>query len=802
MAATFPISAYDDPQVAALKVPPHSAEAEQSVIGGLLVDNQAFDRVADVIKEEDFYRLEHRVIYGHIVRLIEKNQPADVVTVNEAIKSAGLEGDVPGGLPYMNSLAIESSSGANIRRYAELVRDRAILRRLISTADEIASAAFNPQGRDTREILDDAEARMLAISEARSRGQAGFNVLGDVIAKVVQRVGELYDQGGAEDVTGVATGFTDLDKMTAGLQPGDLIIVAGRPSMGKAQPLDVPVLTLEGWKAMGNLKLGDALASVDGAASHITGIFPQGERQVFRVTFEDGRSTECCAEHLWPIRRNNEPVQVLDTATLIAELAQGTELRVPAFDGQLHREARQAPVSMKGERFDGWMLGALWAHGHRVLDGLEGPKEWATALATDMATATATDLPSGADAQTLEAQGPGAARQASREIRRIVAQAADEGSLRGHVRTLDAQMHRVLHNPARLARHERLDLVRGMLDAQDGPLDDTIAATLQELIRSLGAVCHRDETSLRVRGLSAEASRLFTSQEAQQGVASTVCFEEGSADADLRIVAIEPGRRCKVQCIQVSHPTHRYIAEDFIVTHNTAFSLNIAEHVAVNLQMPVAVFSMEMGDTQLAMRILCSIGKLDAQRLRTGRLSEDDWSKLMAATQRTQDAQLYIDETPALSAIELRSRARRLARTCKGMGLIVVDYLQLMSSTRPGENRAAEVSEISRALKGLAKELNCPVIALSQLNRALEQRADKRPMISDLRESGAIEQDADVIMFIYRDEVYNPESQDKGLAEIIIGKQRNGPTGKVKLTFLGQYTRFENSIYGTSGLDE
>ena len=467
MSATFPIQRFADPELAALKVPPHSAEAEQSVLGGLLIDNQAFDRVADVIKEEDFYRYEHRVIFAQILRLIEKNQPADVVTVFEAVKSAGHEADVAGGIGYLNSLAIETPSGANIRRYAELVRDRSILRRLITTADEISGAAFSPQGRDTRDILDEAESKMLAISEARSRGQAGFLPLGDVIAKVVQRVGELYEQGGAEDVTGVATGFADLDKMTAGLQPGDLVIVAGRPSMGK-----------------------------------------------------------------------------------------------------------------------------------------------------------------------------------------------------------------------------------------------------------------------------------------------------------------------------------------------TAFALNIGEHVAVNLQMPVAVFSMEMGDTQLAMRLLCSVGMLDSQRLRTGRLNEDDWSKLMAATQKTQDAPLYIDETPALSALELRSRARRLARTCKGLGLIVVDYLQLMSSTRQGENRAAEVSEISRSLKALAKELNCPVIALSQLNRSLEQRADKRPMMSDLRESGAIEQDADVILFIYRDEVYNPDTPDKGIAEIIIGKQRNGPTGKVRLTFMGQYTRFANSTYGISGLDE
>jgi len=224
----------------------------------------------------------------------------------------------------------------------------------------------------------------------------------------------------------------------------------------------------------------------------------------------------------------------------------------------------------------------------------------------------------------------------------------------------------------------------------------------------------------------------------------------------------------------------------------TALSLNIAEHVAVEQGLPVAVFSMEMAATQLAMRMLGSVGRLDQHKLRTGRLADDDWPRLTHAIQKMNDAQLYIDETPALNPIELRARARRLARTCGTLGLIVIDYLQLMSSSGNGENRATEISEISRSLKALAKELNCPVIALSQLNRSLEQRPNKRPIMSDLRESGAIEQDADVILFIYRDEVYNPDSPDKGTAELIIGKQRNGPIGSVRLTFLGQFTKFEN----------
>jgi replicative DNA helicase len=455
MAAVLPVLS-SDPQIAALRLPPNSVEAEMSVLGGLMIDNEAFDRVADVVREEDFYRYDHRLIWSQIARLIERSQPADVVTVFESLQRAG-KAEEAGGLVYLNSLAQETPSAANIRRYAEIVRDRSILRRLISTSDEIATNALNPQGKETRQLLDEAESKIFQISEDGSRGAVGFQSLPDLLGQVVERVDQLYNQSNPSDITGVATGFADLDRMTSGLQQGDLVVVAGRPSMGK-----------------------------------------------------------------------------------------------------------------------------------------------------------------------------------------------------------------------------------------------------------------------------------------------------------------------------------------------TAFSMNIAEHVAVDLGLPVAVFSMEMGATQLAMRLVCSVGRLDQQRLRTGRLVDDDWPRLTGAIQKMQDSAMFVDETPALNALELRARARRLARQHGQLGLIVIDYIQLMSATGSGENRATEISEISRSLKGLAKELQCPVIALSQLNRSLEQRPNKRPVMSDLRESGAIEQDADVILFIYRDEVYNPDSQDKGSAEIIIGKQRNGPIGTVRLTFVGQYTKFEN----------
>lgn len=445
-----------DPQIESLRVPPHSIEAEQSVLGGLLLDNAAWDKIADMVSADDFYRFDHRLIFQHIVKLINASRPADVITVFDSLTSAAKAEDA-GGIAYLNALAQNTPSAANIRRYAEIVRDRGVLRKLITVSDEITSAAFNPQGKEVKQMLDEAESKIFSIAEEGARGSQGFQEIQPLLTQVVERIDELYNRDNQNEITGVPTGFVDLDRMTSGLQPGDLIIVAGRPSMGK-----------------------------------------------------------------------------------------------------------------------------------------------------------------------------------------------------------------------------------------------------------------------------------------------------------------------------------------------TAFSVNIGETVAVESGLPVAIFSMEMGGTQLAMRMLGSVGRLDQHRLRTGRLNDDDWPRLTHAIQKMNDAQVYIDETPALNSIELRARSRRLARTCGKLGLIIVDYLQLMSANSPGENRATEISEISRNLKGLAKELNCPVIALSQLNRSLEQRPNKRPVMSDLRESGAIEQDADLILFIYRDEVYNPDSPDKGMAEIIIGKQRNGPIGSVRMTFLGQYTKFEN----------
>jgi len=460
----FSSQSSSDPQLAALKLPPHSVEAEQSLIGGLLLDNSAWDRIADLVREVDFYRDEHRRIFHHIAKLIEQSKPADVVTVFESLEKSG-DAQHVGGLAYIGEIANNTPSAANIRRYAEIVRERAILRKLVTVGDEIAAKALAPSGRDASLILDEAEANILNIRDEGSRQNTGLVPIQPVLGQVVDRIQELYDRDNPSAVTGVPTGLADLDKMTSGLQATDMIIVAGRPGMGK-----------------------------------------------------------------------------------------------------------------------------------------------------------------------------------------------------------------------------------------------------------------------------------------------------------------------------------------------TSFALNIAESVALDAQLPVAVFSMEMPATQLVMRFISSVGRLDQHRLRTGKLNDDEWQRLSYALGKLHEAPIYIDETPGLNPIDLRARARRLHRLCGGkLGLIVIDYLQLMTSHKESDNRAAELSEISRSVKSLAKELHVPIMALSQLNRSLEQRPNKRPVMSDLRESGAIEQDADIIMFVYRDEIYNPDTEEKGKAELIIGKHRNGPTGTVPLTFIGEYTRFENYAQSTTG---
>jgi replicative DNA helicase len=798
-----------DDEVARLRVPPQSIEAEQSVLGGLLLDNGAWDRAADAVADGDFYRYEHKLIFSAIAALIGANRPADVITVYEQLQTLG-KAEESGGLTYLNQLAQSVPSAANMRRYAEIVRERAVLRKLIAVSDEIATQAFNPQGRQVAQILDEAEGKIFKIGEEGARSNQGMHGMDTLALQLIDRVTELAENG-AEDVTGVRTGFYDLDRDTAGLQPGDLIILAARPSMGKAQPLDAQVRTRAGWKPMGELEIGDALASVDGRPSIVTGIFPQGEKQVWRVRLSDGRSAECCDEHLWRVHfRKWSAPRVLSTAAIREMLAQ------PQYAGRLWIERATGDFGhLDPLPVDPWLLGCLLGDGN--LTG-EGSVRFSTAAPEILE-------------RVAERAGAGMeVTHAGRYDYRIVR--SDRGRVPGlagsqpnPLRTalealelsgLPSDRKFIPRSYLTASRERRLDLLRGLLDT-DGWAERwggvrlstssrRLAEDVAELVRSLGGWCSlstkqphfTNVAGMRVPGLPAwvchishpEPRSLFLLSDKQARVP-----ERWTRQKRLTIAGIEPSRVAPCQCISVSHPDRLYITDQDVVTHNTAFALNIAENVSVQEGLPCVVFSMEMGAAQLALRMVGSQGRIDQQHLRTGRLGNDEWGRLTEAVERLSKSAIFIDETPALSVAELRARARRQARHCGKLGLIVIDYLQLMSgssSSGNGENRATEIGEISRGLKGLAKELQCPVIALSQLNRSVETRNDKRPMMSDLRESGAIEQDADVIMFIYRDEYYNKESKEPGVAEIIIGKQRNGPVGTIKLSFLRQWTKFEN----------
>ncbi|HZQ60653.1 MAG TPA: replicative DNA helicase, partial [Casimicrobiaceae bacterium] len=565
---------------------------------------------------------------------------------------------------------------------------------------------------------------------------------------VVERIETLFNRDDPSEVTGVPTGFSDLDRMTSGMQPGDLVVVAGRPSMGKAQPLDARVRTLDGWKMMGELRVGDALASIDGEPSFVSGVFPQGEKQIYRVTFSDGRSTECCADHLWRVHYRDWPKpRVLSTHRLREMLACARYRRRLWIDmptGDFGHD-RELPV-------DPWVLGALLGEG-----ALAGTSVRCSTAAREMLERMRARIP---DPMELAHAGhyDGRLVQSDRGHMGGVAgmrpnpitQALRElglWNISSHEKFVPRQY---LDGP----RATRLDLLRGLIDT-DGWVErwgsirlrttsERLARDVSELVRSLGGWCtlRKKRTSFTVGGEKRGGRPAFVLNIQHPAPQSLMLLSEKQARVPVAperlrrptFASIEPTRVAPAQCIAVTHPSHTYMTDDYVVTHNTAFALNIGEHVALAAGLPVAVFSMEMGASQLALRMIGSVGRLDQQKLRTGRLQSDDWERLSSALGRLNEAPILIDETPALNAIEVRSRARRLMKQYGKLGLVIVDYLQLMQASSQGENRATEISEISRAMKALAKELKVPVMALSQLNRSLEQRPNKRPVMSDLRE--------------------------------------------------------------------
>ena len=789
------------------RIPPHNLDAERAVLGAVLLEGrEALPRVVEALRPSDFYTEAHRAIYQAMLTLFDRGAPVDSLTLSEELRRTD-QIQFIGGPAAIALLMEEASIAAHLGSYTAIVRDMAVLRELIQTSTQIITQAFDAKD-EVQTLVDDAEKRIFSLAERRLEGSA--LPVGKILKNTFEYIERLYER--KEHVTGVATGFEKLDLETSGFQPSDFIIIAGRPSMGKAQPLDARVRTATGWKRMGDLRVGDELASVDGAPSRVAGIFPQGERQVYRVTFSDGRSTECCAEHLWQVRYRGWSTPRTLTTAQVSSLLKRRRYRhrlwidVVAGGGGTGDEA--LPL-------DPWLLGALLGDGK-----LSGSRM----------------MFSTADEEMLErvrerAGGEFELHAAGRYDWRIVqAAGAHRRGVSGVVSSpiMDALRELGLwkvRSEAKFvprvyldaSREARLDLLRGLMDT-DGWVErwgstrlcstsERLARDVAELVRSLGGWCSvrrrtttfRDAHGERKPGRPAYVCNIQC--DAPRHIVSLATKRSRAAEMPRHrrrpvFLSIEPTRIAATQCIAVTHPSRLYVTDDYIVTHNTAFALNIAQHVGVTLRGTVLVLSLEMSAQQLVQRMLCSEAKVDAQAVRTGFLSSSDWHRLTAAAGRLSEAKIFIDDSPGVTVLEARAKARRM-KAEHGLDMLVVDYLQLMRGRASLDNRQQEISEISRSLKALAKELNVPVVALSQLSRAVETRAqrDFRPQLSDLRESGALEQDADVILFLYRAKVYKEDvpPDEENIAEVIIGKQRNGPIGTVKVVFLPQYARFENA---------
>jgi replicative DNA helicase len=783
------------------RLPPHNVEAEEAILGSVLLDREVIGRVSGALETRDFYRERNGTIYQAMLDLYERHEPVDYLTlIDELDRTQKL--DQVGGVSYLTGLLGVVPTPIHAENYARIVADSAFMRRLISAGGKIATIGFQNQF-DTETALEKSEQILFDVSNKRANRD--FASLSDILRDYLEQLSLLNEGEGIK--YGVPSGFVDLDKITAGgFQRSDLIILAARPAMGKAQPLDAQILTLDGWRRMGDLHLGDELASVDGRPSRVVGIFPQGERQVSRVTFSDGRSTECCDEHLWKVMYRDWPAPRVITTAKLREM-----LTRKRYQGRLWIETpsgdygHQAPLPL-----DPWVLGALLGDGcfsrltistadAEILERLRirlGPE---LALVSN-------GSPSGLDYRIRRAGSrwqKGVRGVVPNPVREVLRALGLHG-LRSH-ETFIPEMY------LSASREARLDLLRGLIDT-DGWVEDhgsvcfvttspRLADDVATLTRSLGGICRvrPPRRNFAVQGDQRKESRpAYVLTISMADATSVMTLERKRQKAmptrktqrRLTVASIEPTRVAKTQCIAVSHPDRTYITDGYVVTHNTSLALGIAANAGLKFGAASAVFSLEMSGAQLAARLLATESGIETTRLRTGNLTEAESRKLGHALGLLAETQIYIDDTPGISVTSLRAKTRRLHAEVP-LDLVIVDHLQLMTSGNSGGvNRVQEMSEISRQLKGLARELHVPVIALSQLSRAVEQRNPKIPILSDLRESGAIEQDADLVMFIYRDDYYNKDSEKQGIAELHIAKHRNGPTGQVSLLFNQRTTKF------------
>ena len=807
------------------RVPPHDLDAEESLLGAMLLSRDAIAGALECCAAEDFYKPAHAHIFSAVTALYTRGEPADPVTVADELRRAGLL-DAVGDPSVLISLQVNTPSTANAAHYARIVEEHALLRRLVSVAGEIAELGYSVP-EDVSEVVDRAES--LVFEVAQRRVVDTMSSLRDLLAASLDHLENLYARG--ETITGVPTGYTDLDERLAGLQKSNLVVVGARPAMGKALALDTPIPTPAGWTTMGELRVGDEVYDERGVPCRVDYTSPVfTDHDCYRLRFDDGSEIVADAGHRWLAH---------DHAAFTASCA--GEAWMPGMLGSRRRTVGAAPrvvttaemlaegVRTRGGGRPNWHVPVCGP-----LDGAEAelPADpyafgcWLGDGSAASADITLDEEDAGHFVAEFESRGYLLGRRSGLQWStdpRPEAASAEGGGAR--FRVLSGELRRAglarggpKRIPAvylRASAKQRLELLQGLMDTNGTvPGDDrtvelrlssrTLVDQVRELACSLGHVApppRRLEISLP-GGRSSEAWLLRWAPldpvfRLARKSARLDDIRPGTPDRPRlwrQVVAVEHVATVPVRCIAVSAPSHLFLAgRTMIPTHNTSFALGIVANAAVHARIPVLLFSLEMSHLELTQRLLCSEARVDATRMRNGRLLESDWPKISDAIGRLGDAPIFIDDNPNVTVMDIRAKARRL-KAREGLGLVVVDYLQLMSGHQKSraENRQVEVSEISRGLKVLARELDIPVLALSQLSRNLEMRQDKRPVLADLRESGSIEQDSDVVMFIYRDEVYNPDSTDRGSAEIIIAKHRNGPVGVTQLAFMDHHTRFAN----------
>jgi replicative DNA helicase len=801
------IAALDQSASTPVNAAPANIAAEQALLGAVLYENQAYERVPDRLRAEHFHEPFHGRLWAAMVELIGKGKLAEPVTLHSRFEADGAYQEL-GGVSYLADLVDKAPPGFNAAEYAEQVYDLALRRALLEIGQAVA-AGVNDGATPASEQIAAAEEALYTLAEQGESGQ-GFREFSEVVAASIGIAAEAYSRDGG--LSGLSTGLIDLDQLIGGLHPSDLVILAGRPSMGKAQPLDARVLMRDGsWKAMGALRLGDELASVDGAASRVAGIFPKGRREVFKVTLSDGRSTRACAEHLWAI----------DSCKLSGRKVVQTDCLAKMLEKERFQRRVSLPLasghfgSDDGLLIDPWLLGALIGNGGMT----GGTLKFSTADA-----ATLYRVQKAVGAECVVSAGGDYDYRLNQSVANGLTGALQHYGLWG--KGSPEKFIPAAYKSA--SRESRMELLRGLLDT-DGWVETfgavryatssrQLADDIVELVRSVGGVCAVSikKPTFTHKGEKRDGLDSYVLNMSHPDRASLLSLKrkQRRCEAEMRfraptVVSIASDGEEPTQCIRVTHPSSLYITDDYIVTHNSALAANIAFHVAKSGD-PAAFYSLEMSAEQLGLRILADVAGVSGDRIRKGEINASEFGRLRDAAAEIERAPLHIDATGGLSLGKLAARARRLKRR-RGLSLIVVDYLQLLTAGRQNssDGRVQEVSAITMGLKALAKELNVPVIALSQLSRQVETRNDKRPMLSDLRESGSIEQDADMVWFVYREEYYLSRSEPRegtaehltwcddmskvqGLAEVIIGKQRHGPIGTVKLAFNSDLTKFGN----------